>query len=224
MAYLQQLQQHNTDLQGLIDKANALPEAITPSGTLQITENGTYNVTDYASAEVNVAGSGGSGGDEIPWLTREITTYSNPTLTTLGAYVMSGTNITSLNLPALKTIAGYAFYQCTKLTYVNFPLLTEVPNNGFREFSGVVKADLGSIAYARSNCFYKCTSLETLIIRTPSVVPLTAGTTFTGTPIASGTGYIYVPAALLESYKSATNWSNFAARFRAIEDYPDICG
>lgn len=27
MSYLEQLQQHNTDLQGLIDKANALPEA-----------------------------------------------------------------------------------------------------------------------------------------------------------------------------------------------------
>lgn len=225
MAYLEQLQQHNTDLQGLIDKANALPEAVTPSGTLQITENGTYNVTNYASAEVNVAGSGGSGGDDIAsWLTREVTEYSNSTLTTLGAYALSGTNVTTLNLPALKTIAGYAFYQCTKLTYVNFPLLTEVPNNGFREFSGVVKADFGSITYARSNCFYKCTSLATLIIRSPSVVTLAGGTTFTGTPIASGTGYIYVPSALIDSYKSATNWANFANQFRAIEDYPDICG
>jgi hypothetical protein len=224
MAYLEQLQKHNTDLQGLIDKANALPEAITPSGTLQITENGTYNVTNYASAEVNVAGSGGGGDVLASWLTREVTEYSNPTLETLGAYAFSGTNVTSLNLPALKTIAGYAFYQCTKLKEVNFPLLKEVPNNGFREFSGVVKADFGSITYARSNCFYKCTSLATLIIRTPSVVPLVSGTTFTGTPIASGNGYIYVPRALVETYKAATNWSNFANQFRAIEDYPDICG
>lgn len=222
MAYLQQLQQHNTDLQGLIDKANALPEAITPSGTLQITENGTYNVTDYASAEVTVEGSGG--GDEIPWLTREITTYSNPTLTTLGAYVMSGTNITSLNLPALKTIAGYAFYECTKLTYVNFPLLTAIPYNGFRQFKGLVKADLGALTKIGSNGCYQCTNLETLILRSSTLCTLDAGTVLTATKIATGTGYIYVPAALLESYKSATNWSNFAARFRAIEDYPDICG
>ena len=47
------------------------------------------------------------------------------------------------------------------------------------------------------------------------------GTTVTlkNTPIASGTGYIYVPAALVDSYKAATNWSNFAAQFRALEDY-----
>jgi hypothetical protein len=47
---------------------------------------------------------------------------------------------------------------------------------------------------------------------------------FASTPIASGTGYIYVPAALVDSYKGATNWSTYAAQIRAIEDYPEITG
>ena len=38
------------------------------------------------------------------------------------------------------------------------------------------------------------------------------------------TGYIYVPRALVNSYKAATNWSTFASQIRAIEDYPDITG
>ena len=47
---------------------------------------------------------------------------------------------------------------------------------------------------------------------------------FNMSPIASGTGYIYVPAALVDSYKAASNWSTYANQIRAIEDYPDICG
>lgn len=37
-------------------------------------------------------------------------------------------------------------------------------------------------------------------------------------------GYIYVPRALLESYKTTVNWSYYADSFRAIEDYGGLEG
>ena len=64
------------------------------------------------------------------------------------------------------------------------------------------------------------TNLRVLALRdTHHVWQLNYTSAFNGTPIASGTGYIYVPAALLETYKTATNWSTYAAQFRALEDY-----
>ena len=132
--------------------------------------------------------------------------------------------MTSLHLPALTTISAYSFYNCTTLENVNFPCLTEIPMNGFREYGGVVRADFSALKKIGSNGFYQCTKLETLIIRTDSVCTVASGTVWTGTPISAGTGFIYVHKNLIDQYAAATNWAALAAQFRAIEDYPEICG
>lgn len=90
--------------------------------------------------------------------------------------------------------------------------------------SELMKADFSNLQSIRYSTFYINTKLVTLIIRTQVVAKLDKTSAFTGTPIASGTGYVYVPSALVNSYKSATNWSTYADQIRAIEDYPDITG
>lgn len=64
-----------------------------------------------------------------------------------------------------------------------------------------------------------CSSLIAFVNRCTEGVPGLAGTNFAKTPIGSGTGYIYVPRTLVDSYKAATNWSTYADQFRALEDY-----
>jgi hypothetical protein len=62
-------------------------------------------------------------------------------------------------------------------------------------------------------------NLHTLILRGNVVCTLVATNGIEWTKIAIGTGYIYVPAALKAQYTQATNWSTYAAQFRALEDY-----
>ena len=95
-----------------------------------------------------------------------------------------------------------SFYNCINLAKIDFDVLEEMKN-----------AD-----------FYQCSALTAVIIRSPAVCMMSDSNAFKSTPIASGTGYIYVPAALVDSYKAATNWTKYANQIRAIEDYPDICG
>ena len=75
-----------------------------------------------------------------------------------------------------------------------------------------------------ATAFDTCSALTTVILRKNQVCTLANVSAFNSTPIKSGTGYVYVPSALVDSYKTATNWSTYAAQIRAIEDYPDICG
>ena len=119
----------------------ALVASEAPTGTISITSNGTYDVTNYASAEVSV--SGGIG------ITREVSangvfqmpgtsfTFSLPSnATDIGSYAMyrafaGCSELTSIDLSGLTTLSGdnamnYAFYGCSELTSVDLSSLTTV--------------------------------------------------------------------------------------------------
>ena len=94
----------------------------------------------------------------------------------------------------------------------------------FMGCSNLEKIDFDVLEEMKNADFYKCSALKAVIIRSPAVCAMSDSDAFKLTPIASGTGYIYVPAALVDSYKAATNWTAYADQIRAIEAYPDICG
>lgn len=150
-------------------------------------------------------------------------------VTTIGEYVFNNSKITEISNNRISTIDKGAFNGCTLLEEVNLPALTRfMSTDVFNGCTSLRKVDLGASLNNLNNSrtFSGCTSLDTLIIRKTNGVPGLGGinTTLLNTPISSGTGYIYVPGDLIESYKASSSWAALANQFRAIEDYPDICG
>lgn len=101
--------------------------------------------------------------------------------------------LTDLYEDGVTTVRPYAFYNNTGLESVTLPNAVKI---GAYAFSG-------------------CANLAALTLPGSTVCALGAGA-LTGTSIASGAGYIYVPETLVDVYKEAAGWSSYAARITAI--------
>ena len=130
----------------------------------------------------------------------------------------------NVHLPNLTTPGTYVFRDCTSLETLILPKVATLTYGICQAAKNLVRVDTSSVIRVDNAAFLDCAAMTALILRNSRVAVLAATRAFTGTPIANGTGYVYVPAALVEQYKSAANWSTYAAQIRAIEDYPEICG
>ena len=116
---------------------------------------------------------------------------------------------------------GYAYSECRLLNDLEIkgPGLSQLNNlQGLCEYSSYLKTvTIGdddtnySKVKTTTNMFRGCSNLKTLTIKGISVFPLTADYVIPNT-IES----IKVPAALVDSYKTATNWVVYADKISAI--------
>lgn len=148
------------------------------------------------------------------------------TVETVGDAALSNSiidrGISELNDNISTSIGQYVFRDCKALANVNFPSVTSTATAAFWECTALAKAEFSACVAFDNNTFYGCSALTALILRCADQVCTLTGN-LSGTPIASGTGYIYVPAALVDTYKAASGWSTYASQIRAIEDYPEVC-
>lgn len=175
-------------------------------------------------------------------INRTIVNYSSDTLTSVGNYAFhSCTSLTTVNLPQATSLGTSAFNNCTAMTSIEIPLVQSITTQtfyachslenlimpslktigaqGVRNCNKLTIVDVGVCTSIGALSFENCPKLNAVIIRTSSVCSLANVSAFTGTLIASGTGYIYVPDSLIDSYKSATNWSTYANQIRPIGSF-----
>lgn len=143
-------------------------------------------------------------------------TINLPKVTALDRDVFYNSAIPQANFPLVTTIGNNCFRMAKNLTSANLPLVTDLPADSFRQ-SAIQTADFSAVTNINRTAFTDCTSLETIIIRTPSVCVISdISVALRGSKIASGTGYIYVPDNLVDSYKTATNWVALANQIKPI--------
>lgn len=258
----------------------SVPVGVFPSGTKQISSNGSYDVSNFASAAVNispiiqslsisengtysvpsgvdgynpitvnVSGGGGGGGDhdaEDAIVARTISgAYVNNRVTTIGTHAFAScSNLTEVSCENVTMISSSAFYRAG-LRKVSFPNVVTIQSSAFCscaligiDTSGVVSFPnletiqayaFGSVNQMRyvtlpkiksiyGNAFREAGALSSLYILASSVPYLQSTTAFTNTPLSGGIGKIYVPASLVDSYKSASVWSAYSAQITAYTE------
>lgn len=163
--------------------------------------------------------SGGDNADILNAIIERTLAEISSNATAVGSYAFYDCKqLTKVNLPLATSIGSYGFYTCTNLVTVIIPSAMSIGSCAFGICHDLAEIDLPSVTSIAHGAF-SYSALTALILRSESMAVLDAVNALNDTPIADGQGYIYVPSALVDTYKVGTNWATYADQFRALEDY-----
>ena len=139
------------------------------------------------------------------------------------------TQLSAVALPACKSVSARAFENCIKLPNISLPLCSSIEYNAFAYCTGLSTFTYPSnMSGAGYLIFNGCTSLRSIYIPHSYVVKLLYSATaygcpFYATPIVQSSylgtyGSIFVPASLVNAYRTSTNWITLKDRITAIPE------
>jgi hypothetical protein len=145
-----------------------------------------------------------------------VTHYKNDRVKEIGmSAFQAASQLVCVDLPEVTKLGGYVFNNCPLLARVDAPKVTFVGNGAFANCAALEMIEMPSLTQLYAGAFSGCAKLKAIVLRC-GAVPTLYGAAFTNTPIASGTGYIYVKDELAENYRKATNWSMYASQIRPL--------
>ena len=127
------------------------------------------------------------------------------------------TSLSQISLPMCSRIDNDAFFACSSLSQISLPMCSHIGRYAFA-YCPLTQVSLPMCSFIDNYTFQNCYSLSIITIGYSSVCSLINSMTFDHTQITSSTGSIFVPASLVDSYKSATNWSYFSTQIFPIPE------
>ena len=125
--------------------------------------------------------------------------------------------LTSVSFPLATRIGDSVFADCTSLSEIYLPKVTAIDGSGFNK-TAINVADFPALTYLGGYALAN-SPLTTLVMRSQTIATMSNVNALQNTNIAKGTGYIYIPTALIEQYRTASGWSTYANQLRELEQW-----
>lgn len=237
---------------------SVLATAVLPTALVTIGKKAFYRTALKSVAiQKNLASIGEGAFGSVPSISKITVASTNPNFIAYSNAIFSKDTTVLITYPAykainttipakVKTIYGYAFSGCDKVTGVNFSNVETIGEYAFENCTSISSISLGEkVTSVGQYAFTGCSNLESIII--PNTVTSIAAGAFTGMPvgvrcqvswpsplaITAGTfsnavapeagkakGLLFVPEGTSAAYKAATGWDFFTLVHEGtINDY-----
>lgn len=191
---------------------------VSPSGVLDISGNGVFDVYSYASVNVNVPTTGFDE-REVTEGKLNIVNLNNSASFVKNNVFGNNSYIQTVNLPGCYEVKEAAFGYCANLTTVNLPMCSSIGNAVFRNCSSLSQVNLPTVKTINQVAFTNCTSLTSLTLCTDVYWTIPFNTrAYGGTPIVnlSSSASIYVRSDTYSLWISSTDWSSISSKFVSV--------